>query len=316
MQRLKIIFILLAAATSARCYIIYSSGPSFEIPAPPAVQSLELTRHGSPDFFFWGDTQTNYETTTPPQPLSGYVEWSYYIGTDESGAVTVSSEFGNWIGIPNPLPPQKWDVYGLLTDRSKCFGDVICFGPQWAPPLGFSGVGYIGIHFHARDGWHYGWIRARLPISTPAAVETAPVVVDWAYESQPDIPIQAGMIGSRGRSFQFALQFPNQPQSGPAPPVPGYGSFILTGQTLRYELRLILNLSSADICAVNHFHSQLITPLERPFTTTMIWFAASSYFGEVKLSHSQIAQLLRGDFVITDGNGTIIGRIVPMRRPR
>jgi hypothetical protein len=330
MKGLKTVFVLLSTVVAAPCAIVYFDGPSFGIPDSPISQSLELNRHYDTDFLFVDEIRTNYVVRDPVGLVPGDVENSYYIGARGPGEVMVPpatakpvgatlpvqlSMFGTLIGDPRPPaqfpPPHAWDVRALLAEHCTSLGNgLICF-PAWSGPLGYEGIGYIGIRFQARDGWHYGWIRARLPITAASGTETGMVIVDWAYESQPEVPIQAGMTGTRGGSSQFVLQFANLPQSGPAFPAPGYGSFILTGQTLRYELKMG-DPSLADICAVNHLPNQLIAHLDQPFA--VVW--PPTYFGEVNLSHPQIAALLRGDFAVTDAGGIVIGRIVPVHSNR
>ena len=329
MNRLKIVLALLTTTVAAPCAIVYSAGPSFEIPDFPINQGLEFNRHYDTNFLFWDEISTNYVLRDPLGFVPGDVENSYCIGAKGPGEVMVPpatvkpvgavlpvqlTTFGGLIGDPGPpapFPPHSWDIRGMLAEHCISLGNgVICF-PSWSGPLGDEGIGYIGIGFQARDGWHYGWIRARLPMTSSAGAETNMVIVDWAYESRPQVAIEAGMTGSRDGSSQFVLQFANRPQSGPAFPVPGYGSFILTGQTLRYELK-IADPSLADICAVNRWQNQPVAHLKQPFTAVL----PPTYFGEVELSPPQRAQLLRGDFIVTDTGGTIIGRIVPIRSNR
>src|ERR1019366_5395004 len=65
----------------------------------------------------------------------------------------------------------------------------------WSPRYGTSGStgplatlveGYLGVRFSSADGMHYGWVHVRQT-----------VVINWAYETRPGVPIRAGARAAR-----------------------------------------------------------------------------------------------------------------------
>lgn len=47
----------------------------------------------------------------------------------------------------------------------------------------------MGVHFAAADGMHYGWVRIDAP-----SFEAGGVILDWAYETRPDVAILASAV--------------------------------------------------------------------------------------------------------------------------
>ena len=70
---------------------------------------------------------------------------------------------------------------------------------QWSGPLGDLNNRYLGVRFTTTNGVHYGWIRL-----TTGWVSAS--VQEWAYETQPDIPVRAGETGIPASNDQFAAR--------------------------------------------------------------------------------------------------------------
>ena len=96
---------------------------------------------------------------------------------------------GTQISSTTPTAPDVW--YNNQTDQ---FGSAI-IGAQagmTGPPLGYfngDSSGYVGFDVVDNDENYYGWIQ----LSNPAPF-VAGQVVDWAYESTPNTPIEVGEV--------------------------------------------------------------------------------------------------------------------------
>lgn len=306
----------LAAAAASQCTIVYVNGPSFQIPGRYGARGVDINSDGATDFAFWEDGPI----CTMDVPTSLCI-WSFNIGAAGTNELLVSTyalvqSFGSWIGS-NPPSGAAWSAPGSgapLTDLR--WGTAVPVGTGgWGGSLGALGIGYIGIRFYADDGLHYGWIRIRLPSANLGPqgfpVEIVPAVVDWAYGTRPNTSIRAGAIGSDSESIQFTVEFRNLHR----PPWHSgqdhsTGTFILTGNTLRGQLGLLGQFSSADIRGPAPFHAKAkpVASLGRPLVTRPDYTA---FFGEVTLSHSQIIQLRRGALYVSIDHGAVLGRIVP-----
>src|SRR5262249_50742514 len=88
---------------------------------------------------------------------------------------------------------------------------ILTTKPYWLGGLGFSGLGYLGVRFHAADGLHYGLVRVRLPAVYPnqTLLEFSPAVMEWAYETRPNVPIQAGDTGEDRTEFEVRFIYGN-----------------------------------------------------------------------------------------------------------
>lgn len=310
-KTIQILALALAAVwqTNASAYgrdtIVYVNGPSFpfQYGVDPADASLDLNGDGTPDFSF----QLGYFITTDSSsiisldgsPIIGGGAYApYYVWGLGTNSILVQQfyygtilPFGAFIGS---LPPTNsiWSS----PDQSATIANLWVGPPQSGlyGPLASVGVGYIGVRFYAADGWHYGWVRVR---STPV-VE----VVDWAYESHPDAPIGAGLIGSSRESRQFIVTFPNG----------GFGSLILTGDQLRSELDLDGQFNSAKLTgpAPIRARAKSIADLGQPLVATPDY---TSFLCDSTLNHGEVTQLLRGTVNVSLDNGVIVGSIKPIR---
>jgi hypothetical protein len=301
-------------AACARAAIVYVNGPSFQVPAMNATQGVALDSHGIPDFTFW----SSGPVTTTDLPSSG-MGWPFDISATGTNQFLVNDyaltqPFSSWI---DSAPPHgcAWSApggTGLLTAHWQTKNGQTTTA-RWSGTLGTVGAGYLGVRFYKADGLHYGWIRARLPSPTPdpqGFPQLAPSVVDWAYETRANTPLQAGAIGSSSESMQFVLDF----QSNLAKPSPirqgSSGTFILTGDELRCEVSLAGSFSSVAIhdAPPDHGNRKPVFDMGQPLVAGP---NLTVFFTEVLISHPQKAHLLHEAFYLT-ADGKLIGRIVPV----
>jgi hypothetical protein len=302
--------ILCLTATSARCAIVYSPGP-----ADPSQSwfftfgwSVDLDADGVADFTFpAGPTMC---TMDYPSSFSSTPFYAQAAGANEllvSGYYSSVQPLGTWVG-GEPPPGADWSTPGavaLLTDQwwslygRDIGGQLVYFG--WSGPLAVSGSGYQGVRFYQSDGLHYGWVR----------VVSGLIVVDWAYETRPNTPIRAGNIDSTRQSVQFTVEFltPHPRLRHPAQVV-GTGSLILTGNTLRGELTLAGQSSSAKILDPNHRRAadRLVSDFGQALVSTA---DHTAFFHDAPLTRSQVNQLLHGEYYVSIDNGALAAPILP-----
>ncbi len=203
-------FLLLAIVSSClpiargQSTIAYFPGPSFQVPAAHGYsKGVDFDADGTPEFVFW-----SYGPICTDDIPTSFCSWSFYVGATGTNALLVSDyalvqSAGAQIGSNAPagstwstaqpygatLTASWWSLHGRIVD-----GQTVYNG--WDGTLGALTNGYLGVRFKAQDGFHYGWIRVRLPSTESGAegflIEIAPVVVEWAYETRPNTAILAG----------------------------------------------------------------------------------------------------------------------------
>jgi hypothetical protein len=216
--------ILVAAfqALSAWSEIVYTSGSSFSVPDYFKSTSLDINRDGATDVVFGGKVE---ETINGSSSEPAFV---FDVSSSDNSGLLVAAGYVQILSAGEEIGDSpNWGANALLVENT---------GQSWTGPLGTKGNGYLGIHFKAADGLHYGWIQVRLPKANEFAF--APVVVDWAYESTPDKAIVAG-----ARPVYFTVTFnDNSGMPRNRNPFWGGGLFILEtnteGCTLYYNLQL------------------------------------------------------------------------------
>lgn len=181
-----LILLLLTGGTPcgwSQSTIAYSAGPAFQIPAEFIPASIDLDRDGSADFSFIGGVPL----CTMDVPCSGCT-WSFdvlILGTNGllvQGSYASILSAGEWIA-PVTSSNAVWSSAGNSTLLSLWWSER--YGTSGSTgPLATMGEGFLGARFYGADGLHYGWVHVRLAF--------APFVVDWAYETRPGVPIQAG----------------------------------------------------------------------------------------------------------------------------
>ncbi|MDH7504275.1 MAG: hypothetical protein QHJ82_16380 [Verrucomicrobiota bacterium] len=166
--------------TQAKSTIAYTAGPAFQIPGEFIPATIDLDRDGSPDFSFI----SGFPLCTMDVPCSMCI-WNFYVTALSTNAILIQTNYaavliaGDWIG-PDAATNDVWWGSGNVTLLTWWWSER--FGTSGSRgPLATLGEGYLGVRFISRDGMHYGWIHVR---------ET--VVMDWAYETRPGVPIRAG----------------------------------------------------------------------------------------------------------------------------
>lgn len=311
----SIVAILAALVTtlSSQAEIVYVNGPSFQI----GGGTVDFDSDSVPDVIFWN----NGPICTMDVPSSACYLW-FSVGAAQTSQLLLNGSEamlltqGAWVGSNAPSggfwssPGQSGSLFDWFW--SERYGT----GGQ-SGPLPASGVGYLGVQFNAADGLHFGWIRVRMPLRTMATngfpLEIVPVVVDWAYETRTNTPICAGATGSDSDSVQFKVEFfdTSRKHRNPNRHV-GTGTFILTDNTLRGELTLAGEYSSADIQGPSHPHAKTkpIWSFGSPLVSRTNYTA---FFGEVTLTRTRLIQLARGTIYVSIDDGDVLGLIVPIK---
>ena len=169
--------------------IAYSAGPAFQTPAGFLPVSFDLDQDGSADFGFMDSGPLC--TTDVPCSLCTLSFDVLILGTNGllvQGSYAAILPAGEWIG-PVTSSNGVWSSAGNSTLLSLWWSER--YGTSGSTgPLATMGEGFLGARFYGADGLHYGWVHVRLAL-------VAPVVVDWAYETRPGVPIQAGAGAAR-----------------------------------------------------------------------------------------------------------------------
>ena len=309
----------LVATPEAGSAIVYSPGP---LPPPPPLvigspQAIDFDGNGVVETVF----STGFVICTADVPTS-FCDWPFFIGATGSNQILVSGYYsavqslGELLGDVAPtnatwsspgfegyLTDQWWSHYGREIN-----GQLVYQG--WGGPLGSAGVGYLGVRLYSSDGFHYGWVRVQAGFPG--------LVVDWAYQTQPDTPIRAGDIGTESDSDQFKVEFHEVSRKDRGlDRLSGSGSLILTDSKLRCELHLTGNSSTAEIQGTANPRSHgnvkpvwsFPAPLVRGTNHT-------AFFGETTLTHAQLRQLARGQLYICIDGCEVMGRILPVEETR
>jgi hypothetical protein len=178
---------MIAQAPPAQSAIIYTGGFSFEIPddsSPGAT--IDFDGDGAADFNF----SSGPYICTADYPTSACTA-TYAITALSTNTVLCQGfnaaiePVGTYIGNAAPDGTGWTNLGGVLATSyiSPRFGVS-----AWGGPLAAAGEGYLGFAFMGRDGLHYGWAHAWSQSEGP------PMILDWAYESQPGTAIVAGAV--------------------------------------------------------------------------------------------------------------------------
>ncbi|MDH7504213.1 MAG: PEP-CTERM sorting domain-containing protein [Verrucomicrobiota bacterium] len=101
------------------------------------------------------------------------------------------------------IPELLWaahdapNAYGSALLVGSYITDAINGGPF---PVGYfyGTTAFMGIQFQIGDDWHYGWVRIRGGTAGPSDdgffLNPPSWILDWAYETRPDMPIFAGAV--------------------------------------------------------------------------------------------------------------------------
>lgn len=280
--------------------IVYFPGLSFQFLFGEIERigpGFDMDLNSAEDFAF----QQGYFVCTADVPVSGCSS-PFYVTPSGSNSIIVQQfgqatilPFGALIGDSTPTN-STWSNLSRTATVAAYYISPRFDTNALVGPLPDAGIGYLGVRIDAQDGPHYGWIR----------LQSAPFVgvVDWAYNTHPNVPILAGAIGSQSDSLQFRATFHGPNHRLPHP----FGTFILTGNSLRCELTLAGLFSSADVvrAGLSRAHVKSIANLGEPLAQRADF---TSFFGNVTLSDSQIVELLRGGLYVSIDQGAVMGRI-------
>lgn len=173
--------------------IRYTAGPALQIPTQFSYASVDFDRDGEAEVDFTGSGFL----CTADVPTS-YCQLSFTgIPMSTNSLLCIGSQFvvmaaGTIIG-DSPIEGMDWRSFTSATLAVQAFSPK--YGTNgWNGPLSTNTEGYLGVRFHTSSGQHYGWVHVRMPKQDASLSEFSPVVLDWAYESQPDTPIKAGAM--------------------------------------------------------------------------------------------------------------------------
>lgn len=189
MKRICLVLVLLLTLGSqwarSQSTIAYTHGPAFHILdefilATFSPATIDLNRDRTPDF----SLISTFLICTMDVPTS-FCSSSFRVTALGANALLIRTNYaavlsaGDWVG-PDTSTNDVWWGGGnwtLLTwwssPRDGTSGS--------RGPLATLGEGYLGVRFLGAGGTYYGWVRLR---------ET--VVMDWACETRPGVPIRAG----------------------------------------------------------------------------------------------------------------------------
>jgi len=182
MNRILLVLLFTGGLHSAwsQSTIAYTDGPPFQIPGEFVPATIDLDRDGSPDFSFI----SGFAMCTMDIP-SSMCTWSFYVTALNTNALLIQTNYaaallaGDWIG-PDTATNDVWWGGGQVTLLTWWWSERL--GTSGAGgPLATLGEGYLGVRFSSAGGIHYGWVHVRDTL-----------VVDWAYETRPGVPIRAG----------------------------------------------------------------------------------------------------------------------------
>ena len=222
----------LIASLSTHAAIAYFDGPPFGIPLDfTLVEPLDLDHNGSTDFNFSAGpslTTGSPDSSITPTfvssvPGNAILGDGYYAAILPSGATIGASATGaTWSTNDLNLATFGSGGFQIIITSNGLVTNLPTW--SWGGPLVSAGSGFLGVRFQASDGLHYGWIHAAfqngpVPLqNVPGSLPNGPVILDWAYETQPDTALLAGaapvvplLPPAVIRPGNLRLQWPSQP---------------------------------------------------------------------------------------------------------
>lgn len=182
MKRIVLVLLFTVGSHWARSQstIAYTADPAFQIPGEFVPATIDLDRDGSPDFSLISSSPI----CTMDVPTS-FCSFSFYVTALGTNALLIQTNYaavlsaGDWVG-PYTSTNDVWWGGGNVTlltwwwsQRNGTSGST--------GPLATLGEGYLGVRFSGAGGMYYGWVHVR-----------GTVVMYWAYETRPGVPIRAG----------------------------------------------------------------------------------------------------------------------------
>ena len=186
-----LVFLLMMIGASAE--IVYSGVQNISYGPFGRAGELDLDADGTVDF------ELRYEfMITSDVPTSS---WGGHVGLRLRGpARVIGTSSGIYLTYLGVLPTafsvgaqsQSFSWIGAETGRYgvSVGGWSDGLNGAWSGWTGFAGVEdpVFGIELHSSDGVHYGWVRLRFG---KGRENSTVYVYDWAYESEPGVPIVA-----------------------------------------------------------------------------------------------------------------------------
>ena len=304
-----------AATAVGQDTIVYHQGPLI---LDSLTHRVDLDGDGTEDYWFGGQVLVTLPSPGVPSFLIPFVDTfhfnrnDYLLGPDIYGRILLKPT--GYVFGPETVPGEVWG-------RHDFAGQFVSSVP-WSGFTGSPPECFVGVRFLSGGRQHYGWVHFLLPTTVPfssSSLTVFPVLLDWAYETRPDTAIRAGAVGMNDPPVYLTADFQN-------PDGTLHGSsfrrstaaFVLVGDTLRYELTLGGYFGSAHIRgpAPVQARAKPVLDLEQPFVS---FPGFTLWFGETRLTRSQVNHLLRGAYYADVDAGAILGRIVPANgggRPR
>jgi hypothetical protein len=180
-----------ASMADANAEVIYTDIDDVTIGIGDLYQ-LDMDADGASDFMFGGgSTMSSGGSTWSFVSAFGYVT-SYFVGQPENQIIGYTGSFYNYgsaleegalIG-----PDGPWLNYPSLSNSAVLASNF--YGSTYGQ---FPGLGerYMGVKFSSKGNLHYGWIRVVADIDPVYAT-----IMDFAYEANPNQPIEAGSLVS------------------------------------------------------------------------------------------------------------------------
>jgi hypothetical protein len=131
-----------------------------------------------------GDGEVDFVIPGSPTQIDVIAQASNQVLTYDEFGTHYAADLvdGSFIGA-EPDGGGMWNPGSSI--MSACFnaGGIVCFGNF------LGGVEYLGVEFDIGGNTHYGWIEIE---SRERFVFVR--IHRWAYESEPGVPLQAGLI--------------------------------------------------------------------------------------------------------------------------
>lgn len=306
-----IVFVLLISsaitpAAFGKSTISYFNGPSFGV---AGTTQLDINADGIPDFTFssgWMICTVSLSSCHLPYFVAGGT--NELLGSDLAAILPHGERIGDngsdWSSGTTLTVYHTGLDFSLLTAK-----------PYWLGGLEYSGLGYLGVRFHAADGLHYGWIRVRLPAVYPNQIlsESSPVVMEWAYETRPGVPIQAGDTGEERTEFEVKFLYGNAIVQAE---YRSSGRLFIGKDSISYEIHLAGGGMPTSLTL------ETSQPNRTPLADVDLPYIPMTYpsatlpdftilFGEISIPHGQAIQASRGRYYLKYDE-TVIAEIVPV----
>jgi hypothetical protein len=324
MPGLRLALALLAAGTclvtgraSAQGTIVYVV-PSQPIAYSdyPSGQDIDLNGDGVPDFNLssWNGMEIDLA------PLNNNAVISVPEPPGELGAATYALSQGALISSSLDPVLAWWGSDGNAPSVIVACANIGCLGY-------FQGNtdAYAGVRLEAGGNFYYGWLHIHNFGANWGQI------TEWAYETTPSTPIQAGQI-SEPVYFEATFNGGNEVPPNKSPHS-GNGSFVLESYVDGYELSYHLELdgtfqpASAGIFgpatpmtnarflianlgtySISNLPPPIFPPIvpvtfdlrhpSRPILQPISWPSVLIYDGQIVLSSNQVAELLAGQLYV------------------